>query len=113
RPGQLFSRIHVDDIAAVLRASMAQPDPGAIYNVCDDEPVEAAEVVAHACALLGVAPPPLVPLDEAGLSPMAQSFYADSRRVKNERIKRELGVVLNFPDYRRGLAACLKAAPGS
>lgn len=111
RPGQLFSRIHVDDIAATLRASIARPNPGAVYNVCDDEPVEAAEVVAHACRLLGVAPPPLVSLDAAGLSPMARSFYADSRRVRNERIKRELGVVLSYPDYRCGLAACLKAAP--
>ena len=108
RPGQVFSRIHVDDIAATLRASIARPNPGAIYNVCDDEPVPAAEVVEQACRLLGVAPPPLVPLDEAELSPMAQSFYADSRRVSNARIKDELGVALSYPDYRRGLEACLK-----
>jgi nucleoside-diphosphate-sugar epimerase len=113
RPGQLFSRIHVDDIAATVRASIARPNPGAIYNVCDDEPVPAAEVVEHACALLGLAPPPLVPLEAAELSPMAQSFYADSRRVRNERIKRELGVTLAYPDYRRGLQACLTASPES
>ena len=107
KPGHVFSRIHVADIAQVLAASIAKPNPGAIYNVCDDEPAPAAEVVAHACALLGVAPPPLTPLDEADLSPMARSFYADNRRVSNARIKSELGVALRFPDYRAGLAALL------
>lgn len=109
RPGQVFSRIHVDDIVAALRASMARPDPGAIYNVCDDLPVGAAEVVAYACELLGIEPPPLVPLEAAGLSPMAQSFYADSRRVRNDKIKTELGVALGYPDYRRGLESVLES----
>jgi len=104
-PGHLFSRIHVDDIATVLRASMAQPNPGAIYNVCDDEPAESAEVIGYACELAGIAPPPLVPLAEAALSPMAQSFYQDRRRVDNSRIKRELGVKLAYPSYREGLQA--------
>src|SRR5690606_18522011 len=113
KPGHVFSRIHVDDIVAVLRASIARPSPGTIYNVCDDEPAPQAEVVAHACALLGVAPPPAVPVERAGLSPMASSFYEDSRRVRNARIKNALGVALSYPDYRRGLAACLTAAPGS
>jgi nucleoside-diphosphate-sugar epimerase len=108
-PGQVFSRIHVDDIASVLVASIAQPRPGAIYNVCDDEPAPAGDVVAHAAALLGVEPPPLVPLDAANLSPMATSFYADHKRVSNAQIKRELGVRLAYPDYRAGLAAILKA----
>ena len=107
KPGHVFSRIHVSDIAQVLAASIARPRPGAIYNVCDDEPASAAEVVAHACALLGIAPPPLISLDEADLSPMAQSFYADNRRVSNARIKTELGVALRFPDYRAGLAGLL------
>jgi nucleoside-diphosphate-sugar epimerase len=107
KPGLVFSRIHVEDIAAVLRASMARPDPGAVYNVCDDDPAAPAEVVAHAASLLGVEPPPLVPLDAADLSPMARSFYADSRRVDNARIKRELGVRLAYPSYREGLAALL------
>src|SRR5690606_29688856 len=71
KPGHVFSRIHVDDIVAVLRASIARPSPGTIYNVCDDEPAPQAEVVAHACALLGIAPPPAVPVARAGLSPMA------------------------------------------
>ena len=107
KPGQVFSRIHVADIAQVLAASIAQPKAGAIYNVCDDEPAPGADVVAHACALLGVVPPPLTPLDEADLTPMARSFYADNRRVSNARIKTELGVALRFPDYRAGLAGLL------
>ena len=107
KPGQVFSRIHVSDIARVLAASIAQPKAGAIYNVCDDEPAPGAGVVAHACALLGVAPPPLTPLDDADLTPMARSFYADNRRVSNARIKTELGVALRFPNYRAGLAGLL------
>ena len=107
-PGQVFSRIHVDDIASVLLASIVRPRPGAIYNVCDDEPASAADVVAHAAELLGVAPPPLAPLDAANLSPMAKSFYADSKRVSNVLIKHELGVELAYPNYRVGLAAILK-----
>ena len=112
KPGQVFSRIHVADIAQVLAASIAKPRAGAIYNVCDDEPAPAADVVAHACALLGVAPPPLMPLEDADLSPMARSFYADSRRVSNDRIKKELGVTLRYPNYRAGLAALLAEETG-
>lgn len=109
KPGQVFSRIHVDDIAAVLRASMERPNPGAFYNVCDDHPCPAPEVVEYACALLGVEPPPLVPFGEARLSPMAASFWADNRRVRNDRIKRQLGVALRYPDYRAALDAQLAA----
>ena len=112
KPGQVFSRIHVADIAQVLAASIAKPHAGAIYNVCDDEPAPAADVVAHACALLGLAPPPLTPLEDADLSPMARSFYADSRRVSNDRIKAELGVTLRYPNYRAGLAALLAGETG-
>ena len=108
KPGQVFSRIHVDDIAAILAASMAQPDPGAIYNVCDDDPAPPAEVIEYAARLLRMPAPPLIPFAEAKLSDMARSFYADNKRVKNERIKRELGVCLVYPDYRQGLAAILK-----
>jgi nucleoside-diphosphate-sugar epimerase len=107
RPGHVFSRIHVEDAASALLASMARPDPGASYNVCDDEPAEPASVVAEACRLLGVEPPPLVPFEAAGLSPMARSFWADNRRVSNARIKRELGVRLRYPTYREGLRALL------
>lgn len=111
KPGHRFARIHVDDIAAVLRASMARPDPGAVYNVCDDEPAPAADVVAFACELLGVEAPPLVPFEQAAreMSPMALSFWRDNRRVDNSRIKGELGVRLKFPDYRAGLRAVLAA----
>ena len=111
KPGHLFARIHVDDIAAVLRASMARPDPGAVYNVCDDEPAPAADVVAFACEILGVDAPPLVPFHQAAkeMSPMALSFWRDNRRVDNSRIKGELGVRLKFPDYRAGLRAVLAA----
>ncbi|HZH28579.1 MAG TPA: SDR family oxidoreductase [Azospirillaceae bacterium] len=105
KPGQVFSRIHVDDLAAVLLASMARPNPGAVYNVADDEPAPSHEVVAYACGLLGVEPPPLVPIGQAGLSPMAASFYAENRRVRNTRIKEELGVALAHPTYREGLKA--------
>lgn len=105
KPGQVFSRIHVADIVQVLRASMARPRPGAAYNVCDDDPAPPDAVIAHACGLLGVAPPDPVPFDEAALSPMARSFYADNKRVRNDRVKSELGVVLRYPDYRAGLAA--------
>jgi nucleoside-diphosphate-sugar epimerase len=105
KPGQLFSRIHVEDIATVLQASMARPSPGAVYNVCDDEAAPPQDVVAFACDLLGAAVPPEIPYAEVTLSPMAQSFWADNRRVNNERIKRELGVTLRFPTYREGLRA--------
>ena len=112
KPGQVFSRVHVADIVATLRASMARPNPGAAYNVCDDDPAPPEAVIAHACALLGVAPPPLVPFDAAELSPMARSFYEDNKRVSNRRIKQELGVRLRYPSYKDGLKALLgQAAP--
>ena len=107
KPGQVFSRIHVEDIAAALAASMARPHPGAVYNLCDDDPAPPHEVVTYACALLGVAPPPLVPFAEAELSAMARSFYDDNKRVDNTRLKLELGVTLKYPSYREGLAALL------
>lgn len=107
KPGHLFSRIHVNDIAAVLHASIGRPNPGRTYNVCDDEPAAPADVVAYACHLLGVEPPPAVPFERAAadLSPMALSFWRDNRRVDNTRIKRELGVMLEHPNYRAGLAS--------
>jgi nucleoside-diphosphate-sugar epimerase len=107
KPGQVFGRVHVDDIVEVLCASIARPRPGAVYNVADDEPAPPQDVIAFACALLGVAPPPEVPYDQAELSPMARSFYADNRRIANARIKRELGVRLRYPSYREGLRAIL------
>ena len=108
KPGQVFSRIHVDDIVATLRASIARPHGGRAYNVCDDHPAPPAEVIAYACKLVGVEAPPLVRFEDAGLSPMARSFYADNKRVRNGRIKRELGVRLAYPDYEAGLRALAK-----
>lgn len=107
KPGQVFSRIHRDDITAILRASIDRPNPGAAYNCCDDNPAPPEEVIAHACTLLGIDPPPLVPFAEAELSPMARSFYRDNKRVSNQRIKDELGVTLTWPDYRQALKAML------
>ncbi|MYA89905.1 MAG: SDR family oxidoreductase, partial [Boseongicola sp. SB0662_bin_57] len=113
KKGQVFSRIHVEDIAAVLAASIERPNPGAIYNVCDDEPSRPDDVIEHAARLLGVPVPPAVDLDSAEVSPMARSFYAESKRVRNNRIKDELGVTLRYPDYRSGLAALLDAEAGT
>ncbi len=110
KPGQVFSRIHVADIAQVLAASMAAPNPGAIYNVCDDEPVPPQDVIAYAAELQGLPLPPEVPFDEADLTPMARSFYNENKRVRNDRIKDELGVRLLYPDYRTGLEALMKDA---
>ncbi len=112
KPGQVFSRIHVDDIAQVLAASIARPDPGAIYNVCDDDPAPPQDVIAYAAELLNLPLPPEIAFDEADLSPMARSFYAESKRVRNDRIKEDLGVRLLNPDYRTGLAALLRAEKG-
>jgi nucleoside-diphosphate-sugar epimerase len=109
REGQVFSRIHVDDIALVLEASIARPDPGRIYNVVDDEPTPPQDVQAEAARLLGMPPPPTVDFaDEAPrMSAMAREFYSESRRVRNRRIREELGVTLAYPTYREGLQAVL------
>jgi nucleoside-diphosphate-sugar epimerase len=108
-PGQVFSRIHVDDLAAGLAASIARPRAGGIYNLCDDEPAANSEVLAYAAGLLGLPAPPEVPLADAGLSPTAQRFYAESKRVSNARAKAELGWRPMYPTYREGLAAILAA----
>ena len=107
KPGQVFSRIHVADIAQVLSASMAAPNPGAIYNVCDNEPVPPQDVIAYAAELQGLPLPPEVPFDEADMTPMARSFYNENKRVRNDRIKEELGVSLLYPDYRVGLKSLM------
>jgi nucleoside-diphosphate-sugar epimerase len=107
KDGQVFSRIHVEDIATVLEASIARPRAGAIYNVADDEPAAPGDVVAYAAKLIGIEPPPEVAFAEADLTPMARSFYEGSRRIKNTRIKSELGVSLRYPTYREGLASLL------
>ena len=107
KPGQVFSRIHVDDIALVLAASISHPNPGAVYNLCDDDPAPPEDVIGHAATLLGLPLPPAIPYDEAEMTPMARSFYAESKRVRNDRIKSELGVTLRYPPSREGLAALL------
>lgn len=114
KPGQVFSRIHVEDIARALHASMTNPQPGAIYNLCDDDPAPPQDVLAHAADLLGLPHPPAVDFEEAELGPMARSFYSESKRVSNRRIKEALGLELAYPDYKSGLASILaaeKAAP--
>jgi nucleoside-diphosphate-sugar epimerase len=105
KPGQVFNRIHVDDIARVLAAAIDRATGHAIYNVADDEPAPPGDVVAYAAELLGLPVPPEVPLEAAGLTGMAASFWAESRRVSNARIRRELGVQLLYPSYREGLRA--------
>jgi nucleoside-diphosphate-sugar epimerase len=107
KKGQVFSRVHVEDIAGVLQASIDKPRPGRAYNVCDDEPCPPQDVVAFAAELLNIPAPPEIPFDHAKLSPMAKSFYAESKRVLNRRIKDELGYRLLYPTYREGLAALL------
>lgn len=104
KQGQVFSRIHVGDIAQVVLASMNNPNPKSIYNVCDDEPAPAYEVVKFACELLGKEAPPLIPFEQAELSAMGREFYSANRRVKNDKIKQELGVKLLYPTYREGVA---------
>jgi nucleoside-diphosphate-sugar epimerase len=107
KEGQVFSRVHVDDIAAALAASVENPAAGTLFNIADDEPAPPQDVVAYACELLGVAPPPLIPFAEARFSAMAKSFYADSKRVSNALMKARLLPVLKYPTYREGLAAIL------
>lgn len=108
KPGQVFSRIHVEDIAQVLAASIARPRAGAVYNLCDDDPAPPQDVIGHAADLLGLPLPPEEDFETAEMTPMARSFYAESKRVRNDRIKSELGVRLRFPDYRAGLADLLQ-----
>ncbi len=104
KPDQVFNRIHVDDIVAVLKAAVARNASG-IFNVTDDEPAPPQDVVAYAAGLMGVDPPPEVAFEMADLTPMARSFYGENKRVTNQRIKAELGLVLHHPTYREGLAA--------
>jgi nucleoside-diphosphate-sugar epimerase len=109
KPGQVFSRIHVDDIAQVLMASIDRPRAGAVYNLCDEDPAPPEDVIAHAAALLGLPVPPAEAFATAEMTPMARSFYAESKRVRADLIRDELGVRLRHPDYRSGLAALLAA----
>ena len=88
---------------------MARPNPGAVYNVCDDEPVPPQDVIGYAAELQGLPMPPEVAFEDADMTPMARSFYSENKRVRNDRIKDELGVKLIYPDYRTGLDALVAA----
>lgn len=104
---QVFSRIHVEDIAQALALSLASPDPGAIYNLCDDDPAPPQDVIGHAAALLGLPLPQAIDFETASMTPMARSFYAESKKVRNDRAKKLLGWRPKYPDYKTGLAAML------
>lgn len=106
KPGHVFNRIHVDDIVQTLIASINAPSPGSIYNLADDVPSTSHEVISFACDLLGLTPPPLVKYDQEELAPIVRSFYKDNKRIRNDKIKSELGVQLLYPDYKSGLQAC-------
>ena len=112
KPGQVFSRIHVADIAATLLASIRRPNPGTTYNVCDNDPAPPEDVLSFAAALLGLPEPPTVAYDQAEMPPMARSFYAESKRVRNDRIRNDLGVELAYPTYREGLTGLLATQQG-
>ncbi len=109
KPGHAFSRIHVDDIVQALRASMAAPHPGSIYNLADDYPAPSHEVIAYTCELLGKPVPPLLDYASADLAPITMSFYSDNKRIRNDKIKDELKVRLLYPTFREGLLACRAA----
>lgn len=109
KPGHAFSRIHVEDIVQVLLASIAHPKAGEVYNLADDLPAPSHEVIDYACKMLGLASPPLIPFDKVDLAPITQSFYADNKRIHNEKIKNDLGVRLRYENYKQGLEACLVA----
>lgn len=110
QPDQVFSRVHVEDIASGVVAAMEQDAPAGAYNLADDRPTSQNAVIEEACRLLGVAPPPLQSLDEAGLGPMARGFYAENRRVANGKARRVLGWAPRYPSYREGLAAIMARA---
>ena len=113
KPGQVFNRIHVEDIAQTIIAAIRRERCGGgsrIYNVADDEPAPPQDVILYAAELIGAPPPPEVPFERADLSPMGRSFYEDNKRVHNTKIKRELGVVLRYPTYREGLQAIARIA---
>ena len=104
KQGQVFNRIHVDDLSAALVAAVDRNSAG-IFNLADDEPAPPQDVVAFAAGLLGIPPPPEVPFAEAELSPIARTFYADNKRVSNKRLRNDIGVAIRFPTYREGLTA--------
>jgi nucleoside-diphosphate-sugar epimerase len=108
-PGHVLSRVHVDDVATALEASLQRPRPGGIYNLCDDLPAGISEVTAYAAGLLGMSPPPEAPFDPDSIPQSARRFYREQRRVSNARAKAELGWRPAYPSYREGLKAVLEA----
>jgi len=108
KEGSVFNRVHVDDIAGIVTAGMERPDLTGAFNVSDDLPAPNWEVMRHAAELLGADPPPEIPFEDAGLSPMGASFFAEDRRVRNTRAKADLGYEFQHPTYREGLAAILR-----
>jgi len=108
KKNQIFSRIHVDDIAQVLLASIAQPNSGAVYNLCDNDPAPPEDVIAYAAKLLNAPIPEAVDFETAEMTAMARSFYAESKKVRNDLIKDELGIRLLYPDYKSGLKSLLE-----
>lgn len=105
KPGQVFNRIHVEDISRAIAACMATEQPGGVLNVCDDEPAPPQDVIAYAADLIGLEAPPEIPFERARLSPMAATFWATCKRVSNRKLREEFGVALAYPTYREGLTA--------
>lgn len=110
--GQVFNRIHVEDIRRAIDAAIAHKGPGDVFNVSDDAPAPPQDVITFAAMLMGVEPPPEQDLESADLSPMAQSFYAENKRVSNRKLKDEFGIRLAYPTYRVGLEALWEAGEG-
>lgn len=112
KKGHAFSRIHVEDLAHVIQASMMAPKPGEVYNVCDDHPAPSHEVIDYACQMLGIESPPLLAYEDVDMAPITRSFYADNKRVQNNKIKNDLGITLQYPDYKQGLQGCFDSERG-
>jgi nucleoside-diphosphate-sugar epimerase len=108
KPRQVFNRIHVEDIAAILHACLSGRGTHQVYNVADDEPAPPQDVIAYAAELLQMPPPPEIAFEEAQLSVMAKSFYVENKRISNARVRRDLGIDLKYPNYRLGLQAILR-----
>ncbi len=108
KPGQVFNRIHVEDIAEILHASLGGRGTHPVYNVADDEPAPPQDVIAYAAKLLQMPPPPEIAFEDAQLSVMAKSFYVENKRISNARVRRDLGIDLKYPNYRLGLQAILR-----
>ena len=105
KKNQIFNRIHVDDLANALALSIENPEPGETYNLCDDLPAPPQDVIEFAAELLGMELPESIPFEKADLTPMARSFYSESKRVSNAKIKRQIGLTLAYPDYMAGLSS--------